>query len=159
MTKTTPIVNSVSLTKEIGVLKLNITAELEGETHTFDYILRPDDPYGYAPKLREILETGDHETLPAEPTTPEEIETQFTKGVQGHIDSIASSLGYDNIDSIAKYLVLGNPFYDECSLLSNWTAAVWLKAREIKLQVESGVLEIPSFTELVDMLPVYPSLE
>lgn len=75
--------------------------------------------------------------------------------IQSHINSFVISRGYDNANSIAKYLVVGNPFYEECSALSLWVGAVWVKAHEVMSQVLGGTLAEPTDEELVAMMPVF----
>jgi len=51
---------------------------------------------------------------------------EVEQAVQAHINQVVTSRGYDNENSIAKYLVVGNPFYDECKTISLWIGAVWM---------------------------------
>lgn len=45
--------------------------------------------------------------------------------VQKLINKTVKNLGYDDENSIAKYLVEGNVYYKECSRLSLWIGLVW----------------------------------
>ena len=75
--------------------------------------------------------------------------------IQSHINSFVTSKGYDNENSIAKYLVVGNPFYEECSALSLWIGAVWVKAHDVMAQVLGGTLAEPTDEELVALMPIF----
>lgn len=75
------------------------------------------------------------------------------KAVQKHINSVVKGLGYDNENSIAKYLVEGNPFYDECVAISLWVGSVWATVHQIQADVVAGNRDIP--TDIVAELPVY----
>jgi hypothetical protein len=75
--------------------------------------------------------------------------------VEEHINNKAKELGYNNIDSIAKYMVEGNPFKDECVELSLWTASCWNTAFNIQQEVLSNSRGIPSKEELLLELPEF----
>jgi phosphoribosyl-AMP cyclohydrolase len=75
--------------------------------------------------------------------------------VKSHITDQCKSLGYDNEDSIAKYLVSGNDFYTECKALSIWIGKVWTKLISIRADLESDSITEPTHDELIKMLPVY----
>ena len=51
---------------------------------------------------------------------------EVEQSVQAYINKVVISIGYDNENSIAKYLVVGNPFYDECKAISLWIGEVWV---------------------------------
>lgn len=76
------------------------------------------------------------------------------QAVQGHIETVVTGLGYDSENSIAKYLVEGNPFYVECRAISLWIGAVWTKVHEVQADVLAGGDE-PTLEELIASLPVY----
>lgn len=73
--------------------------------------------------------------------------------VSNHIKSKCIELGYDDENSIAKYLVQGNPFYDECTAISLWIGNVWTTVHTIKNDVEAGTRELP--TDIISELPIY----
>ena len=81
--------------------------------------------------------------------------TQAEQAVQSHINAKCIELGYDNENSIAKYLVEGNPFYTQCKAISLWIGAVWVKAHEVQADVLSGTIPMPTVEELIAMLPEY----
>jgi len=84
---------------------------------------------------------------------------QVVKGmeqaVQSSINAKCVELGYDNENSIAKYLVVGNPFYDECRSISLWIGAVWVYVNQVKNDVEGGTRSMPATEELLAELPKY----
>jgi len=84
---------------------------------------------------------------------------QVVKGieqaVQSSINTKCVELGYDNENSIAKYLVVGNPFYDECRSISLWIGAVWVYVNQVKNDVEGGTRSMPTVEELLAELPAY----
>ena len=80
---------------------------------------------------------------------------QAERAVQDYINTQCVSLGYDNVNSIAKYLTNENDFYAECQSLSLWVGKVWTKTMSIKADVEAGTILEPTPEELVAMLPVY----
>jgi len=77
--------------------------------------------------------------------------------VQEHITEVVTKLGYNSEDSIAKYLVDGNPFYTECKTISLWIGSVWVKVHEIQAAVMGGGVE-PTLEELIALLPVYKGI-
>jgi len=84
---------------------------------------------------------------------------QVVKGieqaVQSSINAKCVELGYDNENSIAKYLVVDNPFYDECRSISLWIGAVWVYVNQVKNDVEGGTRSMPATEELLAELPKY----
>ena len=86
----------------------------------------------------------------------ENVKNNFQNTIQNHITEFVKSKGYDNENSIAKYLVEGNPFYIECKALSLWIGNVWLFANNLQNEVIGGVRAMPETNEeLVGLLPVY----
>lgn len=88
----------------------------------------------------------------------EEIQAKLQKeleiGIQNYINEQVQSKGYDNENSIAKYLVDTNPFYEECKTISVWIGNVWIKTHEIQSEVNAGTRPIPSLVEIIAELPV-----
>jgi len=58
--------------------------------------------------------------------------TQATNQVQAMLDTEAQSRGYDNINSIGKYIGYDNAFRVECEALGAWAAACWSKCYELQ---------------------------
>ena len=69
------------------------------------------------------------------------------------IENKCQELGYDDQNSIAKYLVHGNPFYEECTAISLWIGAVWVTIRNIQDAVASGTRDMPTIDEVIAELP------
>ena len=74
--------------------------------------------------------------------------------IENHINTTVKAKGYNSQDSIAKYLVSGNPFYDECTAISLWIGNVWVYAHQVQEDVLAGSREMPTLTELIAELPV-----
>ena len=79
---------------------------------------------------------------------------EFEKAIQVHINNVVRTKGYDNENSIAKYLVDTNPFYEECKAISVWIGNVWIKTHEIQREVTEGTRAIPTVDEVIAELPV-----
>jgi len=71
--------------------------------------------------------------------------------IEAYIRSTVQTHGYDNENSIAKYLVAENPFYAECKSISLWIGDVWTTALQIKADVESNSRSLPD--DIVGELP------
>ena len=100
-------------------------------------------------KFYEIVDLTNEEII-------DSVSTNFQNTIQNHIAEFVKSKGYDNENSIAKYLVEGNPFYIECKALSLWIGNVWLFANNLQNEVIGGVRAMPETNEeLVGLLPVY----
>ena len=76
------------------------------------------------------------------------------EAIETHINTIVKAKGYNSQDSIAKYLVEGNPFYDECTAISLWIGSVWVYSHQVQADVMSGVRAEPTAEELLSELPV-----
>lgn len=89
--------------------------------------------------------------------TKEEVIQEFISladvKVQEALDSQAQQLGYDDIDSIAKYLRPNSQYYDECIALGDWCDSVWVYFNNLTLDVNSGVKSMPTIEELINGLP------
>lgn len=72
------------------------------------------------------------------------------------LDSLARSLGYDNIYTAVSYAVnRQSPRYDEANRLAVYRDAVWSKAEEIKQAIISGDRTQPTDQELLAELPTF----
>ena len=76
------------------------------------------------------------------------------QGIENHINETVKARGYNSQDSIAKYLVAGNPFYDECTAISLWIGNVWVYAHQVQADVLAGTREMPTVEGLIAELPV-----
>jgi len=104
-------------------------------------------PY-VAPPTAEELDTKETKRI-------EDLTNQINQSIQQHIDSKAKSLGYDNINSIAKYMSVGNPFEQECLALSLWCANCWVTVKEIQVQFEANEIAEPTVDTVIAALPTY----
>lgn len=69
--------------------------------------------------------------------------------------------GYDSCLSVCSYVNTGVAKFDaEGEAFRSWRSAVWDKGYQILDAVLAGTMDIPTYEELVDMLPkleiVYP---
>lgn len=75
--------------------------------------------------------------------------------VDKKIDQVIVTIkGYTTRDSIAKYLIVGLPFYEECKAMSEWIAACYVHCFTIQTQVAQGEISLPTVQEILDGLPV-----
>ena len=75
------------------------------------------------------------------------------RAIQAHINSVVKAKGYDSENSIAKYLVEGNPFYLECKAISLWIGSVWVYSHQVQADVMAGTRTMPTIEELLAELP------
>jgi len=74
---------------------------------------------------------------------------QATSLVQSMLDTEAQARGYDNINSIAKYMGYDNPFRAECEALGAWCAACWAKCYELQA---GGVMPDDLLAEMPELV-------
>lgn len=91
------------------------------------------------------------------PKTPEQLIAEYEFAVEKHINAAAKSKGYNNIDSIAKYLGSDNVFRAECEALSAWTANVWVSAQTMLNEWQAGNIEQPTIDDVLNQLPEPPA--
>ena len=66
--------------------------------------------------------------------------------VQKLINQTVKNLGYDDENSIAKYLVVGNAFYGECKKISLWIGSVWVATHNsTAATVEELIASLPAY--------------
>jgi len=87
--------------------------------------------------------------------SPEEIQatylSQAEKAVDAHILNQVNLIGYDNENSIAKYMARStSPWYAESIALGDWIDACWLKCHEL---LNAG--EMIPIPDLIAALPDY----
>jgi hypothetical protein len=75
------------------------------------------------------------------------------KYIDEHIRKEIQAKGYGSEDSIAKYLVDGNPYYEEAKTISLWIGNIWATLYTMMTDVKLGKRPIPSYTEMIDELP------
>ena len=92
-----------------------------------------------------------------EPTEEEikaQLQAQYTNYIQFILDAEAKELGYDSCLSVCSYINTGVAKFDaEGEAFRSWRSAVWNKGYEVLALVLAGEMEIPSYEELVELLP------
>ena len=106
----------------------------------------------YTVGTNEVIKTYEVVEIPQEEiiaTTAKAME----EGIENHINNTVKAKGYNSQDSIAKYLVQGNQFYDECTTISLWIGSVWIYAHQVQADVLAGTRTMPTIEELIAELP------
>jgi hypothetical protein len=99
------------------------------------------------------------EGLTAEQTAINIVESKIAKelavstAVQSVIDKAAQALGFDNIDSITKYIGFANTFEADATSLRNWVPLIWDYVYKVRADIESGARAEPTVEELLLELP------
>lgn len=96
------------------------------------------------------------------PMTEEEILAKlknYSKRILRQVDvyintAVCTIKGYEEVDSIGKYLVSENPFYKECKEISLWIASCYIKCYEIENNVIAKTMEIPTIETVIGLLPI-----
>ena len=84
----------------------------------------------------------------------EKLEKELTEAVQGYMDSVAKTRGYDNMLSVCTYNNSGNAKFDaEGEACRRWRSAVWAACYAIMADVLAGKRLPPSKEELLAELP------
>ena len=90
--------------------------------------------------------------------------TKYSKRLVMEVDAymdfvISNKKGYETRDSIGKYLVVENPFYEECKKISLWISNCYLKLYAIEAEVKEGTRGIPTVNEVLNLLPIPDFIE
>lgn len=99
-----------------------------------------------------MIKTADGFIIPEVVKTIEEIQQEIINKVQTIIDDTAKARGYDDMNSVAKYLRPSSPFYSEAVALLDWTDSVWVKLYEIQANIGTT---IPTIDEILVQLPEF----
>lgn len=83
----------------------------------------------------------------------QDVAKAMEQGIENLINETVKAKGYNSQDSIAKYLVSGNPFYDECTAISLWIGNVWVYAHQVQADVLAGTRPMPTLEALIAELP------
>ena len=97
-------------------------------------------------KVYSVIDIPEEELLQTKVKTVE-------SAIQAHINATVTAKGYDDENSIAKYLIEGNPFYLECKAISLWIGSVWAYLHQVQADTLSGTRTEPTLEELVAELP------
>lgn len=100
---------------------------------------------------------------PAEEFTAQQLAQKLTQqkishieqAIQRRLDDRARLSGYDNINSIGKYLGYPNAYKAECEMLGAWLADTWVSATQILTAWQEGGEE-PSTQDVLNALPPIP---
>lgn len=80
---------------------------------------------------------------------------ELERAVEAYINSTIVAIGYNSQDSIAKYLVEGNPFEPECKKISLWIGSVWKYTHTVQADVKAKTRVMPTTEEIIEELPEY----
>lgn len=106
----------------------------------------------YVVGVNEVVKTYEVVEIPREEIIATTVKT-MEEAIETHINTTVKAKGYNNQDSIAKYLVSGNPFYDECTAISLWIGNVWVYAHQVQADILAGTRAMPTLEELIAELP------
>ena len=135
--------NAASKNQDNSIIDLEIETDLYGWIPTTIKI-NDGDTAPHVLTIKQWIYDNPDLIAPYVAQTTEELNAikmaQFEAAIQDYLDQGAKSFGYDDINSIAKYLVIDNPFYHEASILSLWAADVWVYSFS-QIQVYKGELD------------------
>jgi hypothetical protein len=80
-------------------------------------------------------------------------ELAVPQAVQSVIDEEARNLGFDSIDSVAKYVGFANTYEVDATSLRNWVPLVWDYVYKVQADIEAGTRTEPTLEELLLELP------
>lgn len=106
----------------------------------------------YVVGANEVLKVYEVVAIPQEEIIATTVKA-MEEGIETHINTTVKAKGYNSQDSIAKYLVQGNPFYDECTTISLWIGSVWVYSHQVQADVMAGTRVMPTIEELIAELP------
>lgn len=149
------VIHKYNIDKPMVVLgtQEGVYLPLEDNTPSYDSATQRISGISYEVLVDKVVKTYTVIDIPVEELQAN-LQKELERTIEAHIDSVVKSKGYNNQDSIAKYLVDTNPFYEECKAISVWIGNVWIKAQEIQSEVEAGTRPIPTINEVIAELPV-----
>lgn len=83
----------------------------------------------------------------------EVMKSKFLAAVQGHLDTGAQAVGYDNIVSACSYAGAPNPFQVESQSFISWRGNVWAYCYQELAKVEAGTRPLPVLEDFLNELP------
>ena len=100
---------------------------------------------------------GGYPAAQLRPPTADELLKQLTDALQGHLDSVASSYGYDNIYTAISYAEepAVPKFQAEGQAFRAWRSLFWAAANAVRADVEAGSRPIPTLADLLAELPPF----
>lgn len=104
---------------------------------------------------RIVADANGRPVLQDTPPTAEQIVSQYTAGVQAHLDTFARTRNYNGILSAATYATSAVPkFKAEGQYAVEARDATWAKCYEVLAAVEAGSRPMPTMNELLTEMPV-----
>lgn len=107
----------------------------------------------YVVGVNEVVKTYEVVEIPQEEIIATTVKA-MEEAIETHINTTVKAKGYNSQDSIAKYLVVSNPFYAECTAISLWIGSVWVYAHQVQADVMAGTRAMPTIEEVIAELPV-----
>jgi len=123
-----------------------VSIEYNAETHKLDgtYTYELDEDNFLVITTRNVAAKSPEEIQAELDEQITEKLRQAEQAVDAHILEKVKEKGYTNTDSIAKYLVEGNKYYEECKTLSLWIGNVWDAVnKSTATTVEELLAELP----------------
>lgn len=129
---------------------IDLGVDENGDDIIFDFVKPVSE---YVIQDGEIIHVGpSDEMISAEKARLKE---HYTLLVQKHLDETARNAGYDDINSIAKYIGYDNKFQEECKALGLYTSNCWEALYTTLDKIDAGTLVINDDSEVIELLPVY----
>ena len=133
---------------------------MKSYSNNYPVVTQYDDSHIAVPFGIVAVEIGDPPTPGYEftmlivPASDMESQAAYINSVQAMLDVAAQSRGYDGILSACTYATSSNvQFAAEGQACVLWRDSVWSKCYEILAEVQSGVRQPPSITELLTEMP------
>jgi len=95
-----------------------------------------------------------NEATPIAGKTPEQIQTELTQVLDGHLDVVAAERQYDNRFTCALRAGYPGPFQEEGQTFAAWMDTCNMVAYNHMVKVKAGEVPVPSKEELIALLPV-----
>ena len=77
------------------------------------------------------------------------------RAIQLNLNVQARELGFDGINSIAKYMGFDNKYRADAESLARWTVSVWEYAEAELVKMQEGSRTVPTVDEAILELPAY----
>lgn len=91
----------------------------------------------------------------------EQLKAEFIKTIDGILNKVAQSKGYDDIISARSYAGYDNPFRAESEAFGKWSADVWQWAYALQDKVVKGEVDVSnlSIDNVLKDMPQAPSFK
>jgi len=87
--------------------------------------------------------------------TDEQRKKEFIAAIQDRLNRQAQAFGYDDINSIGKYVGYENPFRVESEALGVWAALTWIIVEQIERDIAAKLRDRPTMSEVILELPPF----